>query len=366
MTYMDSIQEVDLRSVVAAGVGAIPRVSGLRQQWPIRLLRGLAVVLFCCPYFSATAADLADAKDPTFLKRYQGSSIIGYLTQPYDRYVVVEPDLAKPPSGYRFATIEGQITRIVYRTGPNHSPLELLRNYEAAIKEAGFTSSVVLTEREADPRGFACGAYRQSWQPGDDWYDLSCAGIKQMGYVSAKGSKNGKDITLAVMVVNFNGDRDMTYQGRKLHFTPTEVTVVVDVVAAKAVEIKMVQVKATDMAEALATKGAVDLYGILFDTDKTDIKPDSDKTLDEIGSLLKIDRSLKLEVAGHTDNTGDKAHNQKLSADRAAAVVKALVTKYGIDPTRLKAAGYGDARPVAPNTTEQGRSKNRRVELKKL
>ena len=253
---------------------------------------------------AAQSGDLPGAKDPAFLKRYEGSKIIAYLTQPYDRYVIAVPDPAKPPSGYQSATIEGQITRIVYQTGPDHSPLELLRNYEAAIEEAGLTRGLELTEREAEPRGFACGTYRQSWQPGDDWYDLSCAGIKQMGYVTAKGTKDGKDITLAVMVVNFKDDRDMTYQGRKLHFVPTQVTVVVDVVAAKAVEIKMVEVKATDMADSLASKGMVDLYGILFDVDKTDIKPESAKTLDEVATLLKIDRSLRLEISGHTDNTG--------------------------------------------------------------
>ena len=315
---------------------------------------------------AAQSGDVPGSKDPAFLKRYEGSSIIAYLTAPYDRYVVADPDPAKPPPALKSTTVEGQITRIVYRTGPDHSPLELLRNYEAALEEAGFTRSLELTEREADPRSFACGVYRQSWQAADDWYDLSCAGIKQMGYVSARGNKDGKDITLAVMVVNFNGDRDMTYQGRKEHFTPTQVTVVVDVVAAKAVEIKMVEVKATDMADALATKGMVDLYGILFDVDKTDIRPESAKTLDEVATLLKIDRSLRLEISGHTDNTGTPDHNLNLSEGRAQAVVDTLVKKYGIDAARLEAKGYGDTKPVADNATDAGKAQNRRVELRKL
>lgn len=315
---------------------------------------------------AAQTGDIPGSKDPAFLKRYEGSMIIAYLTQPYDRYVIAVSDPAKPPSGYLSSTIEGQITRIVYQTGPDHSPLELLRNYEAAIEEAGLTRDLELTEREAEPRGFACGSYRQSWQPSDDWYDLSCAGIKQMGYVTAKGTKDGKDITLAVMVVNFKDDRDMIYQGRKLHFVPTQVTVVVDVVSAKAVEIKMVEVKATDMADALASKGMVDLYGILFDVDKTEIKPESTKTLDEVATLLKIDRSLKLEISGHTDNTGTPDHNLKLSEGRALAVVDTLVKKYGIAAARLEAKGYGDTKPVSDNGTEAGKAQNRRVELKKL
>src|SRR5205085_8448224 len=124
-------------------------------------------------------------------------------------------------------------------------------------------------------------------------------------------------------------------------FDVNTLAVVVDVVAAKAVEIKMVEVKASDIADALATKGTIDIYGILFDVDKTDIKPESAKTLDEVASLLKIDRSLKLEIAGHTDNSGGADHNQKLSEGRAQAVVDALVKKYGIDAARLQAKGYG-------------------------
>jgi OOP family OmpA-OmpF porin len=313
------------------------------------------------------AGDVAGSKDPVFLKRYEGSKIIAYLTQSYDRYVVGVPDPANP-SG-KNATVEGQITRIVYLTGPDHTPLELLRNYESAIEEAGLTRSLEVTSpsaQEAEPRGFACGTYRQSWQPKDDWYDLSCAGIKQMGYVSARGNKDGKDITLAVMVVNFKDDRDMTYQGRKQHLLQSQVTVVVDVVAAKAVEIKMVEVKASDIADALASAGKIDLYGILFDVDKTEIKPESTKTLDEVASLLKIDRALKLEISGHTDNTGDKDHNQKLSEGRAQAVVDTLVKKYGIDAARLQAKGYGDTKPLVANDTDANKAKNRRVELRKV
>ena len=142
--------------------------------------------------------------------------------------------------------------------------------------------------------------------------------------------------------------------------------VALDVVTGKAVENKMVLVKAADIAEALASKGSIDLYGIFFDVDKTDIKPDSTKTLDEVASLLKIDRSLKLEISGHTDNTGTAEHNMKLSDGRAHAVVDALVKNYGIEAARLGAKGYGDTKPVASNDSEDGRAKNRRVELKRI
>jgi OmpA-OmpF porin, OOP family len=139
----------------------------------------------------------------------------------------------------------------------------------------------------------------------------------------------------------------------------------VDVISS-APDPRMVEIKATDMAKALTDTGKIDIYGVYFDTDKTDINPNSKGTLEEVAKLLKVDPSLRLEVAGHTDNTGGAAHNMQLSAGRAAAVVNALVTTYGIDRARLQAKGYGDTKPVAPNDTDQNRAKNRRVELRKL
>jgi outer membrane protein OmpA-like peptidoglycan-associated protein len=145
-----------------------------------------------------------------------------------------------------------------------------------------------------------------------------------------------------------------------------EIIVGVDVIVAKAVEISMVAVKSDALAKSLAETGKVDIYGILFDVDKADIKSASAPTLEQVAKLLKDDPALKLEVAGHTDSTGDKDHNAKLSDDRADAVVQSLVKTYGIDAARLQAKGYGDSKPVAPNDTEDGRAKNRRVELRKI
>ena len=125
-------------------------------------------------------------------------------------------------------------------------------------------------------------------------------------------------------------------------------------------------VQAADMASALKAKGLVDLYGIYFDTDQTFVKPESATTLTEVSNLLKADPSLKLQVSGHTDNAGTKAHNVELSKGRAEAVVAALVGQYQIAATRLVAQGFGDSKPVAPNDSASNMAKNRRVELRKI
>ena len=105
--------------------------------------------------------------------------------------------------------------------------------------------------------------------------------------------------------------------------------------------------------------------GILFDTGKSDIKPESTPTLKEIAATLKQHPELKIEVQGHTDNVGKPDANLKLSQARADAVKQALTTEYGINASQLTAKGYGDTKPATDNKTAEGRANNRRVELVK-
>ena len=126
---------------------------------------------------------------------------------------------------------------------------------------------------------------------------------------------------------------------------------------------QFVTADAASMASEIGKTGRVALYGIYFDFDKADLKPESKPALDEISKLLVQDPQLKLYVVGHTDNVGEIGYNMALSQARAEAVVKALVTGYKIDAVRLKPYGVGPLSPVASNASEEGRAKNRRVEL---
>lgn len=120
---------------------------------------------------------------------------------------------------------------------------------------------------------------------------------------------------------------------------------------------------ASELKQQLDASGKVTLQ-VNFATDKTDILPDSQPQIEQVLQLLKNDPGLKLAVNGHTDNSGDAAHNQALSEGRAKAVVATLTVK-GIVEERLSAAGFGASKPVADNGTEDGKAKNRRVELVK-
>jgi OmpA-OmpF porin, OOP family len=115
----------------------------------------------------------------------------------------------------------------------------------------------------------------------------------------------------------------------------------------------------------IRTTGHAAIYGILFDTGKSTIKPESAQAIGEVAKLLKSDPGLKIFVVGHTDNVGGVDSNIKLSQSRAEAVIQELVRNSGIAAARLRGFGCGQFAPVMSNDTEDGRAKNRRVELVK-
>ncbi|MDO3665056.1 OmpA family protein [Acinetobacter higginsii] len=136
------------------------------------------------------------------------------------------------------------------------------------------------------------------------------------------------------------------------------------VLETRPIEITAQALSANQLKAALDQNHKVDIQ-INFETDKATLLADSHEQITQILNLLKSDDALKLEINGYTDNSGESAHNLKLSQARAQTVVKAL-TDAGIDPSRLKAQGFGDTKPVSSNESEEGKAKNRRVELVKL
>jgi outer membrane protein OmpA-like peptidoglycan-associated protein len=123
------------------------------------------------------------------------------------------------------------------------------------------------------------------------------------------------------------------------------------------------EITANEMLDALNKDGYIAL-NILFETGKSAIQQESLPVVDQIFELMKSDVTLKISIEGHTDNVGDAVSNKKLSQDRAKAVMDALIAK-GVDKTRMSFVGWGQEKPVADNRSEEGRSKNRRVEIVK-
>ena len=121
-----------------------------------------------------------------------------------------------------------------------------------------------------------------------------------------------------------------------------------------------------DIYDELSASGRWTTQGILFETGKSELKPESTPTLKAIAAALKGHADLKVEIQGHTDNVGSAATNMTLSQARADAVKAALEADYAVGAGQLTAKGYGDTKPMAKNTTPEGRANNRRVEILKL
>lgn len=135
------------------------------------------------------------------------------------------------------------------------------------------------------------------------------------------------------------------------------------IVESKAMDAGLVTASAAELAAGLDRDGHISVYNIFFDTGRADLKAESKPALDEVAGLLKARPALRVLVVGHTDSTGTLDMNMQLSAARAAAVVRELTGAYGIAASRLSAHGAGPLAPVASNRTEDGKAKNRRVDL---
>jgi outer membrane protein OmpA-like peptidoglycan-associated protein len=338
-------------------------------------LAGLALLLAAPAAAGAQLQDVKGRRDHPVVSRYAGSTVIGYQVRDFDEFVlplgpiqrVEGPGITVEPS--KSQRLEGRHTRILYVAPAERSPLEVLRNYEAELGKAGFQTLYACA-------GAACGG-QDGWL-GEHYLYGRGRELRDTPPPGA-GAPPGQISEYA-----FNFPRDQRYLASRLarpegdvyasvlvavetfdHFPETRdhSLVLLDVVEVQPMDTGMVTVDAAAMAKDIAATGRVALYGILFDTDKADIRPESAKTLAEIAALLAADPELELYVVGHTDNVGGFDYNLRLSERRAAAVVRALTAEHGVAAARLEPAGVGLLSPVAPNGTEEGRARNRRVEL---
>jgi outer membrane protein OmpA-like peptidoglycan-associated protein len=228
--------------------------------------------------------------------------------------------------------VEGRMTSFYYGRPKDRSQLEIFRNYEEALKAAGFQTLFTCTGRE-------CGI--QNNHP-------------PLGYIPSGDAAR----YLAARLARPEGDVYVA-----MHVQPLDTRFVI--VETKPMATGLVKISADALAKDINSTGHVAVYDILFDTGSAVVKPESTSALAEIAKLLSAMPSLTLHVVGHTDNVGALAQNLDLSRRRASAVVTALTTTHKIAPARLRADGVGPLAPVASNDSDSGRAKNRRVELVK-
>ena len=259
----------------------------------------------CAAWAQVPAKDRAGCKENSVVTRMPGCVIMRCEYKDYAS--------ANMPrnNADRNHLVEGELEHTVYRCPAGKSPLELGRNTEAALKNAGFN----IVHSYVYGSG---GRFYLTAQKGAQW------------------------VNLAVLSDSY----DLT-----------------------AVKQKQMEQVMTANAEGWAAQvnqtGRVSLYGINFDTGKATIRPDSEPVLSEVVKMLQANASWAMVVAGHTDNVGAKEMNLTLSRQRAESVI-AWLSARGIEKARLVPAGFGDTRPVAANDNDDGRQKNRRVDLVKL
>jgi OOP family OmpA-OmpF porin len=303
---------------------------------------------------AAQSEDLPGSADHPIVSRYAGSVIDGYEVHDFSDYDLPLGAAIKDDAGNRVPSekesLEGRVTRILYRGPEGRSTLEMIRNYRSALEGAGFEVRFSCSEDECG-RLFPWVLYH-----GDSQMKTRQQGgfdhAKELRYLNARKSTSRGLVNVSVMVAF------------EPIFTKRPVTLL-ELVESEAMETGMVTVDAEAMGKGIDATGHIALYGIYFDTGSDRIRPESGPTLDEVARLLVVRPSLSLLVVGHTDAQGGYDYNLDLSERRAEAVVRALVDDRGIAAGRLRAAGVGFLAPVATNDTDAGRAKNRRVVLVK-
>ncbi|BCX16669.1 MAG: membrane protein [Geminicoccaceae bacterium] len=336
----------------------------MRPLPALPFLFGTALAL-AAPAVARGFSDVPGGRDHPAVERYEGSVLLGFEERAFDDLVIAEGPWGRGADGgpgfTRARTVEGKRSRRVYATPAGRSPLEVFRNYENALAAAGFQPIYRCAGRECgDPR-LPDRVYQLESIPANK--TKGAESLVNMGFISttephllsAVKEDGAHRIHLQLVVAR---SQDFERRG----FGPA---VLLDLVEEGAMEERMVRVDASAMAKGIAETGSVALYGIYFDTDKAVVKPESAETIAEIAKLLKADPKLELYVVGHTDNQGSLDYNLGLSKRRAQAVVDELVKKHGIAANRLTPAGVAMLAPKAPNDSEDGRAKNRRVELVK-
>jgi outer membrane protein OmpA-like peptidoglycan-associated protein len=305
--------------------------------------------------------DIAGSRDHALVPRYDGSFIIGYKT---DRFAEVDMPLGPvilhegQRRFERLQSVEGARTRLLYVAPPERTSLEVMRNYRGALVAAGFQP---LFECNRD----ACGdSMEVPFYFNNDSRKLTASQV--MEYAFAYGVVDPRLLVAklerpqgsahVIVFAAFQENSANAAAGKR-------VAVFVDVVESGTMEQRMVTVQAPEMATNLSREGKQALYGIYFDFDKADIKPESRPQLEEMAKLMKASPGLKVYIVGHTDNQGALDYNVGLSQRRAEAVARALATQHGVPAARMTARGLGPLAPVTSNATDDGRAKNRRVEL---
>lgn len=301
------------------------------------------------------ATDRKGGSDSAVVGRYQGSVLYTYGFEKLGTTDIVVEQKGKPV----VQAVEGRISTKLYLAPKGSSPVEVHRNYRHALEQAGF-ETLYACELAACLKDDVQGKVQQlprktRWIASENGVDGTFNSGNQPGFHYYSGRKMGPGgPTYVTVALADRNDRDglMSYLRQ-----------FVQIVEPATAELGKITVDAKAIEAGLKRDGKMALYGVNFDTNKALLRDDSAAELEAMAAVLKATPAMKVFIVGHTDNQGEFAANTALSQKRAEAVAAALSGKYGIAPARLLARGVANLAPVASNEGEEGRAKNRRVEM---
>lgn len=321
--------------------------------------RSLHALLLAAPLALALAgsalgqSDVAGSSDHPAVGRYESSTIVFHETKAYEEvklpFKALERGERNDPSAWQSA-FSGKLTSIRYEGPADRSILEVMRNYETALKSKGFTIRFFCRGSKDCAPG---GSVATFWEAARGAVGMPTTWDTST-YLLAERNDAAGAVTVAMLGVE-------TKARAAKPLTPHVAMTIVEGKPMETGKIKVIE--ASEIEQALARDGRIAIYGIYFDFDKAEIKPESQPQIAQLGALLKGNPSLEVIIVGHTDGKGAMDYNLNLSQRRAKAVADALAMEFGIAPSRLTPAGAGMVAPVATNRTEEGRAKNRRVEI---
>lgn len=297
-------------------------------------------------------ADKEGCEDHPLISRYPGAVIEYCDTKNYSEYAIA----TGPETGYRsigeWTHVSGKQTRIYYSLKGNHGIGEVYQNYLTAIGKSdfGLIANKLHQERNVS-KEVGGGTWLNTFYSSNPF--PTNAGIK----INAGSGSVGGTFYIAAQ----KGRVFIVVSGKR--YSDQETVVLLDIIESGDMEDDLITIDADYISDKIFQEGKVALLGILFDHDKASIKEESNQLLGEIAKFLQEHPDLVIFVVGHTDMTGEVQYNLDLSARRAKAVTEYLTEKHQIDSRRLLAYGVGPLAPSSNNSMEEGKAKNRRVEL---
>lgn len=312
--------------------------------------------------------DVAGAVPHPLLDNYKGSCIIGYNEIKFDA-VTLPVSKVTIKGTEKKLVVEGKVTDIIYGidNAQKATVLEIQRNYEQALKKAGFEIlfSAFGRKQISDRRtiadsypAFGSVDFMKSLKyvkPGNFRFAFSLHNSSQENdgaYFLARGKKGSTNYTLAINIrYNRTSWKELT----------DHIFIQAKIIEAQAMDTD--QVTAASIEEKIKNEGKEVFHNILFDFGSDKLTSESYLVIETLAQYLNSNKELNYYIVGHTDNVGSLATNQLLSEKRAKAVHAALVTKFNVKAAQISAHGVGQLSPLAINITEEGRALNRRVEV---